>query len=743
MLLEMDTLYTRVASATEDEQMWLREYLAFEDDKARFRHGGGDGKTRMYNLFTETFPTGFIPLVKKRAPLDEVVVQVMDKRRRNVVPDPNADLAWLRDYQRAAVDKVVKIGRGILWCPTGCLVGSTKLIINRGGAARPIELATVVARLRGRATRNNAGRMCSWDLQIPTYTQSVDDNGYVRLNEICAAHDNGVKDVFTVVLASGRTITATAEHHFLTSNGWARLGDLSVGDVAMVTIWPASSARQVKRTTQYAQVGTMWNHPYASVFFTNKNEKVARVALHRLMAEARENSMSLTDFVGHVVLDKTDGLTFLGPEWHVHHRDGNPKNNHPDNLEVLTIREHLAKHGRDGGWKHIAGRACPERIASIEPAGEQHVYDLTMASPMNNYVANEIVVHNSGKTELAVALSRALPGRWLFLAHRSTLMDNAAERFELRTPGGHAGRIGEGSWDVRPDDMFISATFQTLLAQRRTAPLQMRGFFNSLDGIIVDECHVLPADTFWSLAMDIPAFYRVGLSGTPLARGDQRSLLAIAALGPVIYRIHSETLIKAGVLARPRIKMIRVKQRSLRPSWQGVYGEAVVRSEVRNRTLVECAKAAEKPCLLFVKEVKHGTALKTRLEKAGLRADFVFGKDDLADRKGAVKRLVRGDLDVLVCSVVFQEGIDIPQLRSVVIGSGGKSIIAALQRIGRGMRKAAGKEEFEVWDIADEGCGCPAKGGHAGCKWLTKHTSARRNAFLGEGFQTSVLPSVL
>ncbi len=329
-----------------------------------------------------------------------------------------------------------------------------------------------------------------------------------------------------------------------------------------------------------------------------------------------------------------------------------------------------------------------------------------------------------GKTEIAAGLAVLLPGRWTFLVHRSTLLDQAAERFERRT-GLTAGRIGDGGWTV--GERFTAATFQTLY-QARNSP-QAHKLFLETDGLIVDECHVLPADSFWGVAMNFTkAHWRIGLSGTPLARGDRRSILAIAALGSVIYRIKTETLVEAGVLSRPKIRLIPVEQQSDLPTWQGVYGECIVRSPERNKALVDAAVRAQKPCLVFVKEVKHGKLLLKKLERAGVSADFVWGTDSTDRRKDAVKRLVRGDTEVLICSVIFQEGVDIPELRSVVVGSGGKSVIAALQRIGRGMRRAEGKDMFEVWDIADKGN-----------KWLEKHTKTRLHAYTSEGHETAIV----
>ncbi len=347
----------------------------------------------------------------------------------------------------------------------------------------------------------------------------------------------------------------------------------------------------------------------------------------------------------------------------------------------------------------------------------------------------------AGKTEVAAGLTLAYPVPWLFLVHRAGLMDQAARRYELRTKM-KAGRIGEGEWSTG-DGNLVCATFQTIAAGLKKKDPRTLSLLSQARGVMFDEAHVLPAGSFYEVALSTPsALYRVGLSGTPLARGDNRSTMAIAAIGPVIYRIRTELLIERGVLARPTIHMVQVNERSDRPTWQGVYGEAIVRSAYRNRLVIEACRRAEKPGLLFVKEISHGKALTKALQKAGLQADFVWGNHSTEYRNARVRDLVKGKLDILVCSVVFQEGIDIPELRSAVFAAGGKSIIATLQRLGRGMRverNARGeviKSTFEAWDLADNGCGCTnyAKGDpHQGCKWLERHTRERLKAYSSEG----------
>lgn len=346
----------------------------------------------------------------------------------------------------------------------------------------------------------------------------------------------------------------------------------------------------------------------------------------------------------------------------------------------------------------------------------------------------------SGKTRCAIALAMHLPCKWLFLTHRTMLMDQAAEAFE-QVAKEEAGRIGDGVFKPR---RFTVATFQTLSKAIQRGDEDAISVVAGAGGLFVDEAHVLPSDSFRKVTeLAENAYYRVGLSATPFDRDDERSIYTIGILGPIVYEVAYKTLIDEGVLARPNIHMVEIVQRCERPTWAGAYGEGVVRSKIRNDAIVECAVKTEKPALVFVKGIEHGRALTKMLGKRGLRAGFAWGDTSSHARGSAVKSLVRGDLDVLVASVIMQEGIDIPELRSVVVASGGKSIISALQRIGRGMRRSEGKYEFQVYDIMDRGCGCKdvrdlATGGylvtkHTGCDWLERHARRRRRAYQREG----------
>lgn len=350
-----------------------------------------------------------------------------------------------------------------------------------------------------------------------------------------------------------------------------------------------------------------------------------------------------------------------------------------------------------------------------------------------------IVSHatGGGKTDTFVGLTRALPCHWLFAVHRAGLVQQAADRFDLRalehkTGAAPAGRIGEGAWSV--GERVTCATFQTLYDGLTRKDPRVLALLKSTEGFAVDECHTIASKTFLKVACSTPnAHYRVGFSGTPLARGDRKSIYALGAIGPIVHEMRAEQLVQAGMLAKAEIRFIPCFQTHASKSYQAVYSALISKGERRNAIIVDLCKRAEKPGLVFVREVAHGHLLEKLLWRAGLRAAFVYGEHSTDWRKSLAKRLKSGDLDVIVASVVWREGEDFPFLRSVINAAGGEGVIGTLQQLGRGMRiekNAAGdviKSTFEAYDILD-----------TGQHWLQRHAEARKAACLEQGFSTIV-----
>jgi len=362
----------------------------------------------------------------------------------------------------------------------------------------------------------------------------------------------------------------------------------------------------------------------------------------------------------------------------------------------------------------------------------------------------------SGKTEIACGIVKAVPDiRWIFLAPEADLMLNFAERYEKRT-GEACGRVGDGVWKV-DGCRVVSATFQTLSARLRAPDTHdsTTEFLAGFQGFIVDEVHQLPADNFYGVAMSIPnAYYRFGMSGTALARGDRRNMFIISALGEVIYRVPATELIAAKLISRPTIRFVPVVGTPPKnKTYNGAYAEVVVKSVARNRVLVRLAEKANHPALLFVKREVHGKTLLAELRSRGkVRVEFVHGKCSQSRRADLIRQLRWGDLDVVICTKVWQTGTDIPELASLIIGTAGASNIEAVQRVGRGTRvvhDSAGalvKDEVEVWEIYDqdpeEVSAATKRARKTRMKWFEDHSKSRMESYQMEGYPVHVLAPI-
>jgi len=319
---------------------------------------------------------------------------------------PEGGKEYLTPYQKRVIGLTAKADLSLWWSP-GCLTGDTLIGVNRGGNGTQIPLEKLVKKFKGE--KYDSGRM--WDLSIPTRVQAMDEEGSIRLANLEAVHENGVVGVFELITESGRIIRATEDHRFyVEDSGFIRLRDLNVGNRIAVAQWPRYTdspkpPKPPKDPTKayYKEVQHMWNHPNCVRRMANRKDRcghrrTAIVPEHRLVMEAHLNRLSLAELVGRIVLGQTDGIRFLSKDSHVHHLNGNTRDNRRDNLEVYRGPDHSRLHGQQEGWRRVGGRATYEKIKEIIPKGREPVYDLTVEGPYHNYVANGFVVHNSGKS---------------------------------------------------------------------------------------------------------------------------------------------------------------------------------------------------------------------------------------------------------------------------------------------------------------------------------------------------------
>ena len=399
-----------------------------------------------------------------------------------------------RDYQTRLVDTAQRLETCCWRSPQGCLAGDSIISINRGGKGFAISIERLVKMQNGGKTN---GR--TWDLSIPTLARARLDDGSVGLVEVVAAYESGKREVFNIVLECGKRLRATADHRFLTQRGWVPLGELTVGDSVFVehTKRPvAVASEKTKRPKALYLYRAARFHPHAA----KRSDRAGGpcVLTHRLVFEAAMNGLEFDQFlnyVNHPVL--ASGLQYLAPNVLVHHRDENHRNNELSNLIAVTHKQHSEEHG----WAdHVKVWSVPSRVDSITRWGEEPTYDLTMAGP-NNFIANGMVVHNSGKTSTAFRFIERVAVSSLVVVPNRALLDQWSKR--VRHHFGIEPAIVQGQ-RKKPGALTIALQPSLLTC------LDVLPYFGA---IVCDEVQLFAAKTFNEIIEHCPARYRLGISG--------------------------------------------------------------------------------------------------------------------------------------------------------------------------------------------------------------------------------------
>lgn len=255
----------------------------------------------------------------------------------------------------------------------------------------------------------------------------------------------------------------------------------------------------------------------------------------------------------------------------------------------------------------------------------------------------------------------------------------------------------------------------------------IRDLVNEAELFFVDECQYAAAETVQFLHRESAnARYRFLLSGTPWREaGDD--ILIEAVSGPKFYDITATELIDKGWLVRPYITFVDIPtMRGVGKNYHEVYNNFIVNNDYRNFKIAEATKKmadAGRKVLILVTKVDHGSVIQEFLDPS-LRVDNLNGSNSTNDRLKAIRKMKEGELDVLVASRIFDQGIDIPELDALVLAGSGKSTARALQRIGRVIRRKEGKTNAVVLDFYDN------------CKYLREHSQARYKIYSTEpGFK--------
>lgn len=241
---------------------------------------------------------------------------------------------------------------------------------------------------------------------------------------------------------------------------------------------------------------------------------------------------------------------------------------------------------------------------------------------------------------------------------------------------------------------------------------------------ILDECQFAAAKTVQFLhSASTNASHRFLFSASPW-RDTGDDILIEAVAGKRIFDLDASTLIKEGFLVKPKIYFLDVPPvRNVGKTYHDVYRNYIVENDERNDLIIKSAKKLlekGKKVLILVVRVGHGEVILSKLQDAGIATDFLDGQKSTKKRLSCIQSMKDGDIDVLVASKIFDQGVDIPELDALILAGSGKSSGRALQRIGRVIRKYEGKKIATVIEFMDN------------AKYLRDHSNARRSVYATE-----------
>jgi len=241
------------------------------------------------------------------------------------------------------------------------------------------------------------------------------------------------------------------------------------------------------------------------------------------------------------------------------------------------------------------------------------------------------------------------------------------------------------------------------------------------NGILVHNCQHWAAETCQIIADNsLSARYRIGQSATPM-RDLNDDILIEGSFGRTIENITASMLIKKRYLVKPKILFITINNmRGIkRGIYLDIYRTAIVENLERNKIIATIAKGFRdegRNILILCKQINHGKLL----EKMIPGSIFLYGKHSGKKRKEHLDKMRKGEARLTISTVIFDEGIDVRSLDTLILAGSGKSSTRALQRVGRVLRSFPGKTGAIVVDFKDN------------CKYLLSHSRKREKIYRTE-----------
>lgn len=305
----------------------------------------------------------------------------------------------------------------------------------------------------------------------------------------------------------------------------------------------------------------------------------------------------------------------------------------------------------------------------------------------------------TGKTYLAALdVKNYNPKRFLFVAHREQILKKSLDSFHKVLGGDKKTNYGILSGNTKNTDAkYLFATVQTLSKAENLNQFKRDEF----DYILIDEAHHVGSKIYGKLLDYFTPDFLLGMTATP-ERSDDKNIYELFDYN-VPYEIRLQEALEEEML---------VPFHYIGVSDYTYNGEVIddntnlkyLVSEERVKYVVEQSKyygydGDVLHGLVFVSRKEEADEIAKLLTKNGCPAQMLSGEDSQEQREQAIEKLKNGELTYLVTVDIFNEGIDIPFINQVIMMRKTESVIVFVQQLGRGLRKAQGKEYLTVIDF--------------------------------------------
>ena len=331
---------------------------------------------------------------------------------------------------------------------------------------------------------------------------------------------------------------------------------------------------------------------------------------------------------------------------------------------------------------------------------QQEILDkLEAERKIRGYTRNLIVAATgTGKTVISALDYKRLckqnsdkPCRLLFVAHREEILKQSMYTFRAVLKDANFGEMFVGSYNPESiDNLFISIqTFNSQDFTEKTSP-------EFYDYIIVDEFHHAAAPTYQKLLAYYQPGILLGLTATP-ERMDGKSILPyfnnrIAAeirlpeaidrklLCPFQYFGVTDTVdldsLKWNAGGYDKSELSRVY--TLSGAMANRRADHVVSSLLKYVTDIDDVKG-----LGFCVTVEHAEFMCHYFNEHNIPSMFLTGKSPDEERKAAKQRLVSGEVRFIFVVDIYNEGVDIPEVNTVLFLRPTESLTVFLQQLGK------------------------------------------------------------